>query len=168
MVFSFSFLASLDTYFLLPCIFSITLILRKNNGFRICSQSKKTQPSAVPCMFSMSSKSLCYVSNTPMITEHLHPPNFLLLYKFTPAQTLNLLFADLQIPIHARSLPFSPIFHILSETLPFFGLLLQHCWLCLSFVVLSAYKKCSDYFWNKHLDFSQDSNFCTDSQDREG
>lgn len=86
-----------------------------------------------------------------MTTEHLHPLNFLLLYKFTPAQTFNLPFADLQIPIHARFFPFSPIFHILSETLPFFGLLLWHCWCCLSLVVLLAYKKCRDYVWNHHL-----------------
>lgn len=55
-----------------------------------------------------------------MTTEHLHPLSFLLMYKFTPAQTINLPFADLQIPILACFLSFSPTFHVLSKTLPFF------------------------------------------------
>lgn len=54
-----------------------------------------------------------------MTTEHLHPLNFLLFYKFTPAQTFNLPFADRRIPLNARFLPFSVVFHILGETLNF-------------------------------------------------
>lgn len=97
-----------------------------------------------------------------MTIEHLHPLNFLL-YKFTPAQTFNLLFADLQIRMHAF-FPFLQFFTFSVKYSPFLALtpaLLAlplvfsqtklTIYLLSSFVVLPAYKKCRDYFWNKRL-----------------
>lgn len=54
-----------------------------------------------------------------MTIERLHPLNFLL-YKFTPAQTFNLLFADLQIHMYAF-FPFLQIFTFSVKYSPFFG-----------------------------------------------
>lgn len=58
--------------------------------------------------------------------------------------------------------PFLQFFHILSETLPCFGLLLQYCWPCLLFSArpsslyicwahLWSCQPTRNYFWNNHL-----------------